>query len=824
MNEKNALFILLLCCMFLPTLAQHQKDVVIPIIQSSDDMEEWIGGKYIHETDYNSSDLELGSEKADGSRPQLVAVRFQNLRVPRNRKVSNVRIEFVLDNTRKTADPFNVRIWAEDADSTSTFNASESIKKEVSSRKRLAENITWTIPKGAFNTVGERYATADITSLLQKLVNREKWKPGNAVTFFIEGSGTREVESYEGSPADAATLLFSYELTDDEYNNDIDTKAKEVLNELTKNLKEEDYTVPSWTMLLRAITSFNNSYSSGLSKAKTRLAQVIEAMHKSDMPYCINMTINKDTRKNMAFTWYTNAKKVPGKVQIIKGKNVTEAAFLNPTFTFDADTLDINSTNYSTNRNGLRIFNIPNNIKKSYTSHKALATGLAENTTYSYRVGNEGAWSNIGTFTTAISKDKNEYSFIYIADTQAYTDEMFNISAQTIAAAQQKVSDARFMLVAGDLVESAGRYNSEWEWEQWFQTNNKVISSMPLVPVLGNHDISVNKNFTNHFNIRSADFDQSLSTNPGSIYSFVYGKTLFIVCSAEDYKNEEIMDKLAQYVRQEGNAHPEVRWKIATIHRGLYTGASHQDDSYGKVLRKKLAPVFDEIGVDVVLQGHDHVYEVIGPLRNHKLVPNSISEVKTVSHGGEYENMTGKSGGVFNVKNGTLYFLNNSSGKKKYYPRTKQRMENDFYKHHVSDYWSLFTGKFSQTGKPTFSDMKITDNILTFTTYEVDNEGVATEFDLFQVVKTDDGSNVENINGTDLTIEIAPNPVKNRIFITGGREINKTEIIDMTGKTIRKNFANKRNISVSDLDNGIYLLRVHEEEGNVSTHKIVVEK
>lgn len=127
----------------------------------------------------------------------------------------------------------------------------------------------------------------------------------------------------------------------------------------------------------------------------------------------------------------------------------------------------------------------------------------------------------------------------------------------------------------------------------------------------------------------------------------------------------------------------------------MFTGSqSHQSDSDGRLVRENMLPVFNELHIDVALQGHDHIYEVIGPVNNltKTLVDGAVEEVETVVPGGVRENMTGKQGGVFNVNEGTLYFLNNSAGKKKYEPRDEQAMIDAYSAHGVDNYWGLFSG------------------------------------------------------------------------------------------------------------------------------------
>lgn len=477
----------------------------------------------------------------------------------------------------------------------------------------------------------------------------------------------------------------------------------------------------------------------------TRLVRLMAEMQPSTMPYSINMTVNGDPSTRMAFAWFTNSGIKDGKVQIVAKADAKAEDFASPLLVVNAVSADVKDLNYVIAKNN--VDGVEANSKRSYTSHKALATGLAPATTYSYRVGNDDGWSEIGSFTTASSSyDTGEgYHFIYITDTQAQNDEMFSVSQKTVHTANGIVPDASFVLVNGDLVETSGSNNSEWEYEQWFSTMQDVWMNRPLVVAQGNHDTSENSNFSWHFNT-DCSFNASSpvqTTMEGTVYSFVQGDALFMVINYEDYKKDGYLDALADWMRAQVNAHKDVKWRIATFHKNMFTGSkSHQSDSDGRTVREKMLPVFDELGIDVALQGHDHIYEVVGPVNNvtKTLVDGAVEHVETVVPGGVRENMTGKAGGVFNVKEGTLYFLNNSAGKKKYEPRDEQAMIDAYSAHGVDDYWGLFSGKFGQTGEPTFSDVKVTRDAIFFDTYTVDDNGTPSLFDSFKVIKEDAGA------------------------------------------------------------------------------------
>lgn len=542
----------------------------------------------------------------------------------------------------------------------------------------------------------------------------------------------------------------------------------------------------------------------------TRLTRLMAEMQDASQPYSINMTVNGDPRTQMGFAWFTNPEVKSGKVQIVAKADATADDFAHPDLTLEATSADVKDLNYVTAKN--YVDGIEANAKRSYTSHKALATTLKAGTTYSFRVGTEQGWSEIGHFTTAATSysAKDGYSFIYMTDTQAQNDEMFDVSQKTAHAAQQMVPNAQFVLVNGDLVETSGANNSEWEYEQWFGTMQDVWLNYPLVVAQGNHDTSSNSNFTWHFNTDNS-FNQTSAvptTMGGTVYSFVYGDALFMVINYEDYKKEGYFQALANWMRQQVEAHKDVKWRIASFHKNMFTGSqSHQSDADGRLVRENMLPVFDELDIDLALQGHDHIYEVIGPVNNSTktLVPGAAEEVETVVPGGVRENMTGKQGGVFNVSEGTLYFLNNSAGKKKYEPRDEQAMIKAYADHQVENYWGLFSGKFGQTGEPTFSDIKVTADTIFISTYTVNDAGTPSLFDAFKVIK--EKKTAEGISSVaEAAVKIYADNAA-RTIVIDGVEPESVDIYAANGVLARQIKGSATSISTQDLTRGLYIVK-----------------
>lgn len=184
--------------------------------------------------------------------------------------------------------------------------------------------------------------------------------------------------------------------------------------------------------------------------------------------------------------------------------------------------------------------------------------------------------------------------------------------------------------------------------------------------------------------------------------------------------------------------------------------------------------------------------------------------------GGVRENMTGKQGGVYNVANGTLYFLNNSAGKKKYEPRNEEQMVEEVPTHQVENYWGLFSGKFGQTGEPTFSKLTVTTDTISVVTYTVDGNGKATEFDSFKVVKEATPTAVTAATAKGVSIDADDNGN----IVVKGIEPEMLELYDLGG-AFRARVAGSRTLNVSGVGTGTYLIKA-KVAGKAFTKKLML--
>jgi 3',5'-cyclic AMP phosphodiesterase CpdA len=71
---------------------------------------------------------------------------------------------------------------------------------------------------------------------------------------------------------------------------------------------------------------------------------------------------------------------------------------------------------------------------------------------------------------------------------------------------------------------------------------------------------------------------------------------------------------------QKYNNNSSIDWIIVLFHKPFYSSLSSHIQEY--LMREKYQPVFDKYGVDIVLQGHNHIYDRTLPLQFN---PNNIS-------------------------------------------------------------------------------------------------------------------------------------------------------------------------------------------------------
>jgi hypothetical protein len=131
-----------------------------------------------------------------------LGLRFTGVHIPRGAKINSAYLTLVASASKSGR--CNATIKGEASDNPSTF----STYADFIYRPRTTAYTTWSMPDTTDNTA---YDSPDISNIIQEIVNRTGWQPGNALVIFISGGDTdRRWYSYDGSAANAAKLTVDF--------------------------------------------------------------------------------------------------------------------------------------------------------------------------------------------------------------------------------------------------------------------------------------------------------------------------------------------------------------------------------------------------------------------------------------------------------------------------------------------------------------------------------------------------------------------------------------------------------------------------------------
>ena len=396
---------------------------------------------------------------------------------------------------------------------------------------------------------------------------------------------------------------------------------------------------------------------------ETETARSGETVQKS----VILMIGSDETSRNL--TWYANVEEA-GSVQWAKQSDMQDGLF-------PAQYSEAAATSIAANDEG-------------FYSNQATMTGLEENTTYVYRVVNGDTISQIYTFETGDFDDG--YSFILAGDPQigagnTETDTVGWDETLDTAIAQL---DPDFLVSAGDQVNTN---NNETQYTGYL---NDALTYLTSATTIGNHD-SGSAAYNEHFNLPN-ESDGLGATTAGTDYWFVYDNTLFMVINSNNRSTAEHKEFMESAIAQ----NPDVRWKTVVFHHSVYSTASHVNDGDIIERREELPPVMSELGIDVVLMGHDHVYT-----RTYMM------------NGTTPDDSQGVQSEVTNPE-GVLYLTANSASGSKYYD--------------IAAPEAAYSAVMDQSYRRTITDIHVTDTSYTMTTYYMDTMEV---LDTFTINKID---------------------------------------------------------------------------------------
>ncbi len=369
------------------------------------------------------------------------------------------------------------------------------------------------------------------------------------------------------------------------------------------------------------------------------------------LPTQVTMTLGANPVTDRNFRWYTGTNVTSGAVQV-----ATDDQFQNIVAEVQASSEQVTKPKTQLNLGLVTTYGT-----KQAEKHSVSVSGLDDGTTYYYRVGNEdnGWWSSAYQFATGDAADADDaFTFVNVNDSQGMVESDYDVYKNTLAQADAAFPEASFTVHGGDFVDD-GANEDYWTWA--LDDEDGVAQGMSMTPAAGNHEaksdvegITDENPIVSHFNLANVPEGQDLST--GVYYSYVYKNATFVVLNTNDLATDESLSQAQYDWAYDVLAGADTQWKIVLMHKSPYSNGPHQADSDVATIRSQIDALAAACDVDLVLSGHDHVYNRT-PFLSRGAEQDVTLETQTYE-GANYETALNP--------NGTAFVIAGTAGVKNY--------------------------------------------------------------------------------------------------------------------------------------------------------------
>jgi hypothetical protein len=215
--------------------------------------------------------------------------------------------------------------------------------------------------------------------------------------------------------------------------------------------------------------------------------------------------------------------------------------------------------------------------------------------TYEVRIG--GVPYAKGRFITAPTTDSGApVSFL------VYGDDRSDETAHAALARGLASTPSDFLVNTGDVVADGGNLQ---DWQSFFQVEAGLLRDRAIFLSIGNHELyddQAGANFARYFGFRegAGSTDRPYGTMRWS------GVRLFFLNGMHDWQSGDERQWLERELGR-ADSEPGLVWRVVVVHHGPWSSGPHGPNT--KLLAAHVPELFARHKVDLVLSGHDHIYE-----------------------------------------------------------------------------------------------------------------------------------------------------------------------------------------------------------------------
>jgi hypothetical protein len=233
---------------------------------------------------------------------------------------------------------------------------------------------------------------------------------------------------------------------------------------------------------------------------------------------------------------------------------------------------------------------------ESSPMHVVEAADLEPSTEYSYVVRGESAELGVGRFITAPRPASDAaVSFLVYGDTR--TDPVAHEAV--VSAMRQVPSD--FLINTGDIVERGGRTQ---DWQTFFDIERTLLQERPVLLAIGNHELyddAAGSTYARYFGVPGED------GRPRFYGTALLGNVRFFFLNAMDEFAQGEERRWFERELDRSAREPAVAWRVVVLHHGPWSNGPHGPNT--RLIDAHIPELLARRGVDLVVSGHDHVYE-----------------------------------------------------------------------------------------------------------------------------------------------------------------------------------------------------------------------
>lgn len=439
----------------------------------------------------------------------------------------------------------------------------------------------------------------------------------------------------------------------------------------------------------------NNDEHSHYAEGKVRPATVADGR----LPSMLTMTFGEDFALSRNFVWFTDKSTFASDFQICEGdKTVFNDSETNHKF-YIGESM-IYAVDYPLADLGI----LTTYTTKEVVRHTFSLNNLKPDTVYSYRVGDKanGWWSGVYTFKTKAETKAAPFEVLITTDIQGISKSTYQNYAKMLnTATGQSENGFDFLLNLGDMVDSGRNAN---QWQYLLEEGKNTFATMPQVIAVGNHDVGNFKISEGYVPSEGAFIGNyspiDLHFNMGdrkTYFSYDYSGVHFVVLDTNDIVGDNINFTQLEWLIDDLEANKD-NLVVVAMHKGIYSAGPHRNDAEIINMRKTLGKIFSEYKVEIVLQGHDHIYS---------------ESFFLDGNGKKTDTPVYKQGAPINNNNGGVLYVTLGSGGDKFY-------DFDF---ETDDY--INKGKMFHTptlANPTFGKIVYDGKNIMFYAYEYDEQ------------------------------------------------------------------------------------------------------